>query len=74
MFSHDGNATAMAGSPAARLWTVSPPLGGDLTGKDAKLWLQVLIWSEMDANGVLGRLDRESWKARRAQFAKLPQP
>jgi WD40 repeat protein len=67
-FSPDGKAIAVAGTGDARLWNVPAPLAGDL--EDAELRLQVLTWTEMDANGVLGRLDRATWQARRAQLKK----
>jgi hypothetical protein len=67
-FSPDGQTVAITGHPTARLWTVPPPFAGDL--QDAELRMQVLTWTEMDANGVLGRLDRATWRARRAQLAK----
>jgi WD40 repeat protein len=69
-FSPDGTRIAVAGfERSARLWTVPPPLGGDL--EDAELWLEVLTWTEMDANGVLGRLDRATWQARRDELDKV---
>jgi WD40 repeat protein/serine/threonine protein kinase len=67
-FSPDGKAIAMAGNQGARLWTVPPPFAGKL--EDAEVRMQVLTWTEMDANGVLGRLDRATWQARRAKLAK----
>jgi hypothetical protein len=38
---------------------------------DAELWSLVLTWTEMDTKLVLGRLDRATWQARRAQLAKV---
>jgi hypothetical protein len=70
-FSPNGTSIAVAGwdGPGVRLWTVARPFRGDL--EDAELWLQVLTWMEMDANGVLGQLDRATWQARRAQLGKV---
>ena len=34
----------------------------------------LLIWQEMDANGVLTWLDAATWKARREQLEKLGGP
>jgi WD40 repeat protein len=69
-FSPDGKSIAAAGygpgSKGARMWNVSSPLSADVG--DAELWIQVLTWTEMDDNGVLGRLDRATWQARRAQL------
>jgi WD40 repeat protein len=67
-FSPDGKTIAITGHPTARLWTVPPPFAGD--PEDAELRTQVLTWTEMDANGVLGRLDRATWQSRRAQLGK----
>ena len=40
----------------------------------AELWVQVITWQEMDANGVLTWLDAATWKTRRAQLEKLGGP
>jgi WD40 repeat protein/serine/threonine protein kinase len=69
-FSPDGKTIAVAdGEQGARLWTV--PLASRGDWEDAELRLQVLTWTEMDANGVLGQLDRATWQARRAQLGKV---
>jgi WD40 repeat protein/serine/threonine protein kinase len=70
-YSPDGTSLAVAGWPGgARLWTVPSRLDSNITPEEAELRIQVLTWMEMDANGVLGRLDRATWQARRAQLAK----
>jgi WD40 repeat protein len=71
-FSPDGTRIAAGGFSEARLFTLSAPFRGDL--RHAELWVQVLTWQEMDANGVLSWLDRESWLKRRAQLEKLGGP
>jgi WD40 repeat protein len=70
VFSPDGAriAASILNRPV-RLWTLPPPLQVDL--REAKRWVEVLTWQEMDANGVLTWLDRPSWLARRAEIDRL---
>jgi WD40 repeat protein len=71
-FSPDGKTIAVAAAgPGARLWALPSLLGSELVDEQAELRMQILTWAEMDANGVLGRLDRATWEARRAQLDRL---
>jgi WD40 repeat protein len=73
-FSPDGRTVAVAtwgeDAQGAHLWMLPSQFGSYLAAEEAELRVQVLTWAEMDANGVLGRLDRATWQARRAQLAK----
>jgi WD40 repeat protein len=71
VFSPDGTYIAVAGAADGTcLSTVPSLLEIKPADDDAELRLQVLTWMEMDANGILGRLDRATWKARRARLTK----
>jgi WD40 repeat protein len=71
VFSHDGKSIAVTGAAEGTCLSRVPSfLGIKLADEDAELRLQVLTWMEMDANGVVGRLDRKTWQARRTQLAK----
>jgi hypothetical protein len=70
VFSPDGKSIAVAGAAGSCLASIPSLLGIKAADDDAELHIQVLTGLEMDANGVLGRLDRATWQARRAQLAK----
>ena len=73
-FSPDGRTIAVAtwlrDPHGTYLWSVPSPFGGNLSDEGAELRMQVLTWSEMDVNGVLGELDRTTWQARRANWRR----
>jgi WD40 repeat protein len=70
-FSPDGKSIAVAASGQGALWAVPSLLGSKLADEQAELRIQILTWAELDADGVLGRLDRATWEARRAQLEKV---
>jgi WD40 repeat protein len=74
-FSPDGKTIAVAtwqrDAHGTYLWSIPSPFGSDLSDEEAELRMQVLTWSEMDANGVLGQLDRATWQARRDQLRRI---
>jgi hypothetical protein len=77
-FSPDGKTIAVPtwgeDAQGTHLWTVPSPLGSDLADEEAELRVQVLTWTEMNANGVLRQLDRSTWQARREHLAELADP
>jgi WD40 repeat protein len=70
-FSPDGKTLAVEELwRRAKLWTVPLPHSSGAAAEEAELRVQVLTGAEMDTNGMLNRLDRATWQARRAQLAK----